>query len=350
MTPACLLISGEDILNSNVIKLNNIISIVEESLRNFGDGKTTKQIKNSQIFNAQNQERINCMIATLPPYHVCGMKWVSVFPDNPCKFGLQNATSIAVLSDTENGFPLAFFDFSLCTALRTAAINAIAARELAKKNSQSIGIIGAGAQAIVNFISIKNVCQDIKKCYISSRTKDSEKKFIAIMKKKFPEMAFIPCESIHKNAVKSSDILISATSAQMPLIQGEWIPDGMLYCHIAGYEDAYSVAKRADKIICDSWDAVKHREQTISRMYKEGLLSDDNIYADLYNILLGEKIGREHEKEFIYFNSVGLPYLDISIAKHLYDELKNKKDIKSFSLCNNQLLNDNAIEKILWDN
>ena len=64
------------------------------------------------------------------------------------------------------------------------------------------------------------------------------------------------------------------------------------YIHVGGWEDEYGVALKADKIVCDDWNASKHRTQTICRMYKEGLLKDKDIYADLAEIIAGQKKGR----------------------------------------------------------
>ena len=78
----------------------------------------------------------------------------------------------------------------------------------------------------------------------------------------------------------------------------------------------------SDKIVCDDWETVKHRTQTISRCYKAGVITDENIYGNLIDILSGEKPGRENDEEFIYFNAVGLAYTDISIAHAMYTRAK----------------------------
>ena len=75
------------------------------------------------------------------------------------------------------------------------------------------------------------------------------------------------------------------------------------------------------KIICDDWNVVKHRTQTISRMYKEGLLKDSDIYGNLYEIVNNLKKGRETNDEFIYFNAVGLSYVDINLAIDMYKKV-----------------------------
>ncbi|MBO6254721.1 MAG: ornithine cyclodeaminase family protein, partial [Bacteroidaceae bacterium] len=65
---------------------------------------------------------------------------------------------------------------------------------------------------------------------------------------------------------------------------------------------------------------VKHRSQTLCRMYLAGMLKDEDIYANLSELIAGTKVGRENDDEFIYFNSVGLSYIDINFANYIYQE------------------------------
>jgi len=93
---------------------------------------------------------------------------------------------------------------------------------------------------------------------------------------------------------------------------------GAFYSHIGGWEDEYAVAQQCDKIVCDDWETVKHRTQTLSRMYKDGELADSDIHADLGEIVAGDKPGRENANERTYFNAVGLSYVDVAIALAMY--------------------------------
>lgn len=75
----------------------------------------------------------------------------------------------------------------------------------------------------------------------------------------------------------------------------------------------------ADKIVCDDWKALKHRgSPTIARLYKEGILKDEDIYANLVDIIDRTKAGRENDAEFTYFNAIGLSYVDIAVAYDFY--------------------------------
>lgn len=104
------------------------------------------------------------------------------------------------------------------------------------------------------------------------------------------------------------------------MLKAKDVRSGTLYIHVGGWEDEYAVAQKADKIVCDDWESSKHRTQTISRMYVEGLLKDSDIYANLAEIISGKKSGRENNQEFIYFNSVGLSFIDLNFANEIYKQ------------------------------
>lgn len=136
-----------------------------------------------------------------------------------------------------------------------------------------------------------------------------------------PDMEFVACNTVSRDAIvdaDTADIIVTATSAQAPLMKADWIKRGAFYSHIGGWEDEYRVVQMANKIVCDDWDTVKHRTQTVSRCYKDGVITDKDIYANIIDILSGEKPGRESEQEFIYFNAVGISYCDVAIANAMY--------------------------------
>jgi N-[(2S)-2-amino-2-carboxyethyl]-L-glutamate dehydrogenase len=115
-----------------------------------------------------------------------------------------------------------------------------------------------------------------------------------------------------------ADILVTATSAQAPMLKADWMQPGSFYSHVGGWEDEYAVARQCQKIVCDDWETVKHRTQTLSRMYKDGELTDRDIHANLDEVVAGEKLGREAADERVYFNAVGLAFVDVAIGLAMY--------------------------------
>lgn len=329
------LISLEDIKKTRSFNLKKIIEIIENSLIAYSKGEILLPDKISQIFDYKLQTRINCMPSTLLKEGICGVKWVSVFPNNPVLFDRQNVSGVILLSEIKTGFPFAIVDGTLITALRTACLGAIGAKYLARKDSTVYGTIGTGEQAKTHFLLIKTLFPKIKTCYVASRTSKSEEAFIQVMKKKFEDVTFIACNSDYDLAAKNADIIVTAVSCQEPLLKAKSIKKGAFYCHVGGWEDEYSVPLRADKIVCDDWASLKHRgSPTIARMYEEEILMDEDIYANLADIISGKLPGRESDLEFIYFNSIGLSFVDVSVAYYIYQEVISKGFGKDWTIQN----------------
>ena len=318
----CLFLSQEDLLQAGCLDLRLAMGAAENAMLAFRNKEILFPEKVVQIFNDDTQERINCLPATLLPEKVCGVKWVSVFPGNPENHGVQNLSAVIILSEIERGFPVAFMDGTLCSNVRVGAMGAIAAKHFARQDSRSIAFIGAGEQAKMHLIALKTVIPALEECRVSAKYAYEEKQFVDEMGPLFPDMRFLAADTNAQRAVEGADILVTATSAQAPLLKAAWMKPGAFYSHIGGWEDEYDVAKQCDKIVCDDWETVKHRTQTLSRMYKDGELTDEDIYADLVEVVAGEKGGRETAEERAYFNAVGLAYVDVAIAHAMYQRAR----------------------------
>ena len=316
-------LSQEDLLQAGCFDLRMAIEVAEKTLLAFEDHRILFPEKIVQIFNQASQERINCLPATLLDEQICGVKWVSVFPQNPKRYNVQNLSAIFVLSEIEKGFPVAVMEGTLASNIRVAAMGGIAAKHLARKNSESIGFIGAGEQAKMHLLAMKVVRPSLKVCRVAAKSTAEEQQFIDELSPLVPDMTFVEANTHARAAMEGADILVTATSAQAPLLKAEWMKSGAFYSHIGGWEDEYAVAQQCDKIVCDDWDTVTHRTQTLSRMYAEGLLSHDDIHADLHELVSGHKPGRENENERIYFNAVGLAYIDIAIAVAMFQRAQS---------------------------
>jgi N-[(2S)-2-amino-2-carboxyethyl]-L-glutamate dehydrogenase len=318
----CLYLSQEDLLEAGCLDLNMAMTAAEQAMLAFRDDRIMFPEKIVQIFNDDTQERINCLPATLLDEQVCGMKWVSVFPMNPAEHGSQNLSAVIVLSEIEQGFPIAFMEGTLCSNMRVGAMGGIAAKHFARPDAERIGFIGAGEQAKMHLIAMKTVLPGLKECRVSSLYEHEERQFADEMQALFGDIEFTCVGNDGQAAMDGADILVTATSAQAPLLKADWMKPGSLYSHIGGWEDEYAVAAQCDTIVCDDWETVKHRTQTLSRMYKDGQLTDADIAADLVEVVAGEKSGRRSPDERVYFNAVGLAYVDVAIAYAMYQRAK----------------------------
>src|SRR6056297_718630 len=314
----CQYFSQEDLLASGCLDLNLAMDAAEESMKLYDEGDVLFPEKIVQIFNNETQERINCLPATFRSKKICGVKWVSVFPPNPVKFGIQNLSAVIILSEIEHGLPIAFMEGTLCSNVRVGAMGGLAASFLARPDSETIGFIGAGEQAKMHLIAMKTAVPSLNRCLVGAKEAHEEDQFIREMSSIISDMEFQGTRSDLQAATTDADIIVTATSAQAPLLKAQWMKPGAFYSHVGGWEDEYAVAKNCQKIVCDDWETVKHRTQTLSRMYKDGELTDADVHGNLSDLVTGRRPGRERATENIYFNAVGLAYVDVAIAYAMF--------------------------------
>ena len=283
-------LSQEDLLQAGCLDFRLAIEAAESALLAHRNGDVMFPEKIVQIFNQETQERINCLPATLLQEKVCGMKWVSVFPPNVPRFGLQNLTGLFILSEIEKGFPIAVLEGTLASNIRVGAMGALAAKHFAPRDARVIGFIGSGEQAKMHLLAMKTVCPTLTEGRVSAKTTEEEQQFVRELAPLVPDME----------------------------LKAAWMKPGSFYSHVGGWEDEYAVAKQCQKIVCDDWETVKHRTQTLSRMYKDGELADSDVHGNLDEVVAGEKAGRETDEERVYFNAVGLAFVDVAIALAMY--------------------------------
>lgn len=340
----CQYFSQEDLLGAGCLDIGMAMAAAEDSIRAFDSGDILFPEKIVQIFNDETQERINCLPATFKNDGICGVKWVSVFPPNPVRHGIQNLSAVIILSEIEHGFPIAFMEGTLCSNMRVGAMGALAARYLAREDSTTIGFIGAGEQAKMHLIAMKTAIPSLQRCYVAAKEVSEEEEFLRQMSPILPDIEISGTQTNLEAAAKDADIIVTATSAQAPLLKADWLKTGVFYSHIGGWEDEFEVAKLCDKIVCDDWDTVKHRTQTISRMYQNGELTDEDVHGNLVDLIVGNKPGREHPNERIYFNAVGLAYVDVAIAYAMYKRAKEAGMGQDLRIQNEMIFEHNHLQ------
>jgi N-[(2S)-2-amino-2-carboxyethyl]-L-glutamate dehydrogenase len=311
-------LSQEDLLEAGCLDFRLAIEAAESALLAHRNGDVLFPEKIVQIFNQETQERINCLPATLLLEKVCGVKWVSVFPPNVPRFGLQNLTALFILSEIEKGFPMAVLEGTLASNIRVGAMGALAAKHFARQDARVIGFIGSGEQAKMHLLAMKTVRPTLTECRVSAKTAEEEQQFVRELAPLVPDMELVATGTDGARAMEGADILVTATSAQAPLLKADWMKPGTFYSHVGGWEDEYAVARQCQKIVCDDWETVKHRTQTLSRMYQDGELLDGDIHGNLDEVVAGDKPGRETDDERVYFNAVGLAFVDVAIALAMY--------------------------------
>ena len=262
--------------------------------------------------------RINAMPGYIGgEYNMAGIKWIGSGPQN-YKKGLPRASVTIILNDPDTKLPLCVADGTEVSAKRTGASGGVAIKLLAKKDAKVMTICGAGAQAPTQLEAALIARPSIETVYVYDIRPESSKRFTENTLAKYPHLKVVPVDT-PEQAVRESDIIDCVTLADKPFIKGEWLKKGSLVMNMADYEVDNDCVKNADKIVVDNWETIKHRMiSTVALMWKDGLVKDEDIHAELGQILCGKKCGRESEDEKIYFNAVGAGILDLAVVTRCY--------------------------------
>ena len=265
------------------------------------------------------------LLGIMPGYDttigIMGIKLISVFHGNRDK-GYPSHQGVVVLFDANNGQPLMIFDASEITALRTAAVSALATTLLSRQDAEVLSIVGSGEQAERHIESILLV-RKIRQINTWSRNEKNATRLAS----KVSERHNIPVvvSKNAKEAVKDADIICTVTSSPEPVVLGNWISRG---AHINAVGSSTPVARELDtnavlksKLYTDCYESILNEAGDFLIPKKEGAVTDSHIRGDLGELLLGTKRGREDKDEITLFKSLGIASEDISSCWHIYQKI-----------------------------
>ncbi|USG99155.1 hypothetical protein K1720_06285 [Thermococcus argininiproducens] len=312
-----LLLSRNDL--KKVLSMREAIDAVEKAFLEFYHERADVPLR-----TIIEIEKHNGFLLYMPSYlkesEALAIKVVSLYAQNPKK-GLPSVLATILLNDPETGKPLALMEGTYITAMRTGAASGVATKYLARKDAKTVGIIGAGVQARTQLWAICEV-REIEEALVYDLNENRAKAFAEEMSNKLG--IEILTASNPKEVAKNVDILIVATTATRPVINGEWIQNGT-HINSIGWmgKDARELDSgtvKRSKLVVDSREGVLSESGDILIPIQEGIIDETHVYAELGELVAGVKAGREHEEEITLFKSVGLAIEDAITAKLAYEK------------------------------
>jgi alanine dehydrogenase len=297
---------------NGLLDMKTVIGAVEQAFRDWTEGAGTMPAKSYLLLGRGD---FRAMPAALPGG--AGVKWVNVHPQNRDR-GLPTVMAVIVYSDPETGYPLAVMDATGITAFRTGATAAIAAKHLARPDSHTMGIIGAGRQSYTQIAAHSEVFRiDLIKVY------DVVPEAVVRLINAFPQFTVTACPLAE---VAACDIVCTLTPARTPVLKTEWLRPGThinaIGADAEGKEELEpGVLKRAIVVVDDLRQATTSGE--INVPISLGLYSSKEVQATLGEIVTHRKPGRTDPQAITIFDSTGVAIEDIAIAKLVYDQAKN---------------------------
>lgn len=309
------------VINQEVVRrllpMGECIEAMAEALRTLAEGDAVQPLR-SAMWLPDRTRLLGVMPGYLGRPAVLGIKVITLFPGN-LGTGFESHQGSVLLFDTDNGRLVAVIDAGEITAIRTAAVSAVATRCLARPEASQLAILGSGTQARTHLEAMKLV-RPIRRVRVWSRDPVRARQF-AEGESTRHGIAVDPVGTAQE-AVADAEIICTVTGAHEPVLHGSWISPG---AHINAVGACIAAARELDtdavvrsRLYVDRRESALHEAGDILIAKAEGALDDGHIIGELGDVLTECVGGRASAQEITLFESLGLAVEDLAAAHHVY--------------------------------
>ncbi len=251
-----------------------------------------------------------------------GSKLITIVPDNPVKLSLPSVQAVIMLFDAETGVPLTVLDATELTYWKTAADSALGARLLSRPDARTLLVAGAGGLAPWLVRGHLLARPGLEKILLWNRTLDHAVECVGRLGDEGIDVQVIP---ELETGVRQADIISTATMAPQPILKGEWLKSGAHVDLVGGYSEdtreADDETMRRGRIFVDCRSSALEGVGDILAPLKSGVISENSIEGDLYDLAGGGNLGARKESDITVFKNAGGAHLDLMVATALLDRL-----------------------------
>ena len=319
-----LYLSQEDVIAAGGLEMGETLRVVERAFSMMGNGQGLEPLSPTVKWEGGEGQRIGANFGGLAgDLNIAGVRWITANPTNPTKRNQPSVTELIIISDPQTGFPLAVMDGTLILERRVGSLSGVAAKYLARPDSEVIGLIGLGIKTRHMIIALREVLKHIKrvKVFDLNDTKRAE-----AFAQEMGEELSLPMEvmATAKETVEGSDVVGVATSGVAladSYVEASWINEGSLFSIMSSYDAKVEVIAQSDKVVSDNTKALDCEDRHLGMFCAQGLLKREDI-LDLADIVAGKVAGRETETGKIFSTSWGLVVYDLIEAHRIYQRAK----------------------------
>jgi ornithine cyclodeaminase/alanine dehydrogenase-like protein (mu-crystallin family) len=284
----------------SLLRWDALIAAMEAALAAFSGGRVVQPVRDMLTIE-EGRRYLGVMPAVAED--VMGAKLVAFYPGNAAA-DIPTHHAIIVLLRTDTGEPLAVMDGRLITEMRTAAVSAAATRHLAPAQVRVLGLLGSGVQATAHLEALRQV-KSFAEVRVWSRTAEHARRFA--------EHHRVQAMASAEAAVRGADIVVTATSAISPILEGAWLKPGAHVNAVGAPRPTWRElddAAMANLVVVDSRAAALKEAGDV-------ILSRAAIYAEIGEIFAGA--AAVPAERTTIFKSVGLAIEDIATARLIYE-------------------------------
>ena len=322
-----LYLDQEAVLAADLLNMRRAMRVVGQAQALFVQGKVRHPhkvvLRQEDSAESEDQGRFNALFASIGgTVRAMGMKWIGSFPTNRER-GLPRASALIILNCPDTGMPIAVMDGTIISAMRTGAMTALGVYYLAPRSTRKAGMIGAGVQSRAQILGLYTAIPGVEEIALTNRDK-ARAETVADECRRLWGAPVRAVASIDE-ALCDADVAVTITTAREPLMFARHIKPGALTVQLAGHECEFGLIQQCRKIVTDDWEVVKHRGiMTPAIMHQHALLHDSDIHANLGELILGIKPGRENDTERIHYAHMGMGVDDVALAWAVYQTARER--------------------------
>ena len=300
------------------VGMSEIIEVVETAFFEKGEGRVQLPPKPG-LHPPMPNSFVNAMPAFIPSLEALGVKWISCFPEN-YKSDLPYVTGLIILNDPDSGIPICVMDCVWITSKRTAAASAVAAKYLARPESETLGVLGAGVQGFSHLEALK-VLFPIEKVLLYDTIPEQMDRYAVRAAGLWPDLQVVKTNK-PREAVEQADIVVTAgpiLREPHATIRAGWMTEGA-FASLVDYDSYWHGDAMAEvaKFVTDDIPQLEH--------YR-GIGYFQNIppiYGEVGELVAGKKSGRENSSERIMTCNLGLAINDVATASLVFKRALKK--------------------------
>jgi ornithine cyclodeaminase/alanine dehydrogenase-like protein (mu-crystallin family) len=301
MLESMLFLTDADVQQS--MTMAEAVDLAEQGIR----ADATGQVVGDKFYMAVGEEGfIKPFSGYLGGEELAFVKTFSFFPGNPARFGCGATSSVVLLFDAGSGLPLCLMEGDWVTALKTGASTAVTAAWLARPGAAAVTIFGAGSLGRMHLRALTHRFS-LNHAYVIDVLPQVAEAYAAELS---PELGF-PVEPVllseRGGAVRDSDIVITVTTGDQPLVEPAWLRPGAFVARLGSYQEvALDVITTADKVIVDNWHYVRPRIPELEALAEDGRFGFEDVHAEWPDVVAGKRPGRESPDEVIVYIALGI--------------------------------------------
>jgi ornithine cyclodeaminase len=304
-------ISRDEILA--LLPVDSCIAAMEQTFTALANGQVVQPLRTA-IHLPDGSGSLYTMPAFTADPPALAVKMITIFPGNRA-LGRESHEGVVLLFDTQTGELRAMLDAGALTAVRTAAVTALATRLLARPDAGDLAMLGTGVQAAAHLDALLCV-RTLRRIRVWSPARENVLRFV---KQHSSRLGLeIEAAASARDAVTGADIVCTVTSSHTPVLEGDWLTAG---AHVNAVGASMPTTREVDtetirraRVFVDMRAAALAEAGDVLIPINEGVIGADHVLGELADLVLSRVTGRLTDHDITFFKSLGLAMEDAAAA------------------------------------